>query len=141
MFFRSQKKSAGDLSLSDSIDMDGEGNSLSLIDVLAEESDLLENVSVAELCRQVRESVDRVLDPREARIIRLRYGLPAGENDGEASPMTQREVAAATGISRSYVSRRAYCKRCSETVVAQGVQGIGRFGGRAALIVNGGKLG
>lgn len=105
MFFRSQKKSAGDLSLSDSIDMDGEGNSLSLIDVLAEESDMLENVSVAELCRQARESVDRVLDKREARIIRLRYGLAEDEGGGEAPQMTQREVAAATGISRSYVSR------------------------------------
>ena len=40
MYFRSQKKTAADLSLSDSIDSDGEGNSLSLIDVLAEESDL-----------------------------------------------------------------------------------------------------
>lgn len=105
MFFRSQKKSAGDLSLSDSIDMDGEGNSLSLIDVLAEESDLLENVSVAELCRQARESVDTVLDAREAQIIRLRYGLSSGEGGADAPQMTQREVAAATGISRSYVSR------------------------------------
>lgn len=107
MFFRSQKKSAGDLSLSDSIDMDGEGNSLSLIDVLAEETDMLENVSMAELCRQARESVDRVLDKREAHIIRLRYGLSKSENGGEPPQMTQREVAAATGISRSYVSRRA----------------------------------
>ena len=107
MFFRSQKKSAGDLSLSDSIDMDGEGNSLSLIDVLAEESDLLENISVAELCRQARESVDKVLDVREAQIIRLRYGLSSGEDGADAPQMTQREVAAATGISRSYVSRRA----------------------------------
>ena len=107
MFFRSQKKSAGDLSLSDSIDMDGEGNSLSLIDVLAEETDMLENVSVAELCRQARESVDRVLDAREAQIIRLRYGLPEREGGAETPQMTQREVAAATGISRSYVSRRA----------------------------------
>lgn len=110
MFFRSQKKSAGDLSLSDSIDMDGEGNSLSLIDVLAEETDMLENISVAELCRQARESVDKVLDEREARIIRLRYGLDRGEGGTETPQMTQREVAAATGISRSYVSRRAYCK-------------------------------
>ena len=107
MFFRSQKKSAGDLSLSDSIDMDGEGNSLSLIDVLAEESDLLENISVAELCRQARESVGKVLDKREAQIIRLRYGLAEGEGGGETPQLTQREVAAATGISRSYVSRRA----------------------------------
>lgn len=99
MFFRSQKKSAGDLSLSDSIDTDGDGNSLALLDVLAEETDMLENVSMAELCRQARTCVDTVLDPREAKIIRLRYGL----NGTKA--LTQREVAARSGISRSYVSR------------------------------------
>lgn len=100
MFFRSQRKSAGDLSLSDSIEGDGDGNSLSLMDVLAEEDDMFENVSMAELRRQVRHCVDTVLEPREADIIRMRYGL---ENGGR--PLTQREVAAKSGISRSYVSR------------------------------------
>ena len=99
MFFRSQKKSAGDLSLSESIDSDGDGNSLSLIDVLAEETDLLERISTAELSRQAREYAETLLDPREAEIIRLRYGLGGGK------PLTQREVAARSGISRSYVSR------------------------------------
>ena len=100
MYFRSQKKTAADLSLSDSIDSDGEGNSLSLIDVLAEESDLLENISTAELGQQARTYVDTVLDTREAKVIRMRYGLEGKK------PMTQREVAAASGISRSYVSVR-----------------------------------
>lgn len=100
MFFRSQRKSAGDLSLSDSIEGDGEGNSLSLMDVLAEEDDMFENVSMAELRRQVRRCVDTVLEPREAEIIRMRYGLSNG-----GRPLTQREVAAKSGISRSYVSR------------------------------------
>ena len=99
MFFRSQKKSAGDLSLSESIDSDGDGNSLSIMDVLAEEDDLLENISTAELRRQVGELVESVLEPREAEIIRARYGL------GGAAPRTQREVAEQCGISRSYVSR------------------------------------
>ena len=99
MFFRSQKKSAGDLSLSDSIDSDGDGNSLSILDVLAEEDDLLENISAAELRQQVGGLVEQVLEPREAEIIRLRYGL------GGTAPRTQREVAAQCGISRSYVSR------------------------------------
>ena len=99
MFFRSQKKSAGDLSLSESIDSDGDGNSLSIMDVLAEEDDLLENISTAELRRQVGELVESVLEPREAEIIQARYGL------GGAAPRTQREVAEQCGISRSYVSR------------------------------------
>ena len=99
MYFRSQKKSASDLSLSDTIDSDGEGNSLSLQDVLAEDSDMLEAISNAELGSQALACVDRVLDAREAQVIRLRFGL------GGAKPLTQREVAAAAGISRSYVSR------------------------------------
>ena len=98
MYFRSQKKSASDLSLSDTIDSDGEGNSLSLQDVLAEDTDMLEAISNAELGRQALSCVDRVLDEREANVIRLRFGL------GGAKPLTQREVAAAAGISRSYVS-------------------------------------
>ena len=99
MFFRSQKKSAGELSLSDSIEGDGDGDSLSIEDVLAEEDNLLENVSLAELRQQVTEKVATVLSPREAEIIRARYGL------GGREPLTQREVAERCGISRSYVSR------------------------------------
>ena len=101
MHFRSQKKSAGDLSLSDSIDLDGDGNSLSLIDVLSQEDEMLERVGDDELCYQLRGYVDTVLDDREAKIIKLRYGLDTG------IPKTQRETADLLGISRSYVSRRA----------------------------------
>ena len=99
MHFRSQKKSAGDLSLSDSIDLDGDGNSLSLIDVLSQEDVMLERVGDDELCYQLRGYVDTVLDDREAKIIKLRYGLDTG------IPKTQRETADLLGISRSYVSR------------------------------------
>ena len=99
MFFRSQRKSAGDLSLSDSIESDREGNALSIQDVLAEEDDMFDAVSASEMRSQVRQSVDTVLDDREAELISLRYGL-----DG-AQALTQRETAARLGISRSYVSR------------------------------------
>ena len=99
MFFRSQKKSAGDLSLSDSIESDREGNALSIQDVLAEEDDMFDAVSTAELGAQVRTLVDTALTGREAEIIRLRYGLSGGP------PLTQRETAARLGISRSYISR------------------------------------
>lgn len=99
MFFRSTKKSAGDISLSESIDVDGDGNSLSLMDVLAEDDDMLENLSMLEMKNSVRSYIDSALDKREADIIKMRYGL------GGKTPMTQREVAASYGISRSYVSR------------------------------------
>lgn len=99
MYFRSQKKSAGDLSLSDSIDSDGDGNSLSLMDVIAQDDDMLERVSAMETCENLRKHIDNVLTGREAKIVRMRYGL------GGELPMTQREIAAVEGISRSYVSR------------------------------------
>ena len=99
MFFRSQRKSAQDLRLSDSIESDREGNALSIQDVLAEEDDMFERVSTAELRRLVREKVETVLDGREAALIRVRYGLDGG------APLTQRETAEKLGISRSYVSR------------------------------------
>lgn len=99
MYFRSTKKSAGDLSLSDSIDSDGEGNSLSILDVIADEEDMFENLSAGEMSTNVRRYVDTILDEREVKIIYLRYGL------GGEEPLTQRETADKCGISRSYVSR------------------------------------
>lgn len=99
MYFRSARKSAGDISLSESIDSDGDGGSLCLMDVVCSEEDMLEQISRSELSCQMRRLVKEKLDDRESLIIRLRYGL-----DG-ATPKPQREVAALCGISRSYVSR------------------------------------
>ena len=105
MHFRSLRKSAGDVSLSDSIDMDAEGNSLSLMDIISEDADMLESITHGDICMRLRGYVDSVLSRREADIIKLRYGL-----DGRP-PRTQRETADICGISRSYVSRRCYCKQ------------------------------
>ncbi len=99
MHFRSQKKTAGDVSLSDALDVDGEGNGLALMDVIAQEDDMAERIGSEELCENLKKSIVRVLDEREARIIILRYGL-----NGEI-PKTQRDTAKLCGISRSYVSR------------------------------------
>ena len=99
MYFRSQKKSAGDLSLSDSIDTDGDGNSMSLMDIISQDDDMLERVSMMETCTNLKRSIDTVLTDREAEIIRMRYGI------GGMKVKTQREVAESQGISRSYVSR------------------------------------
>ena len=100
MHFRSRKKSAGDVSLSDALDVDGDGSGLSIMDVVAQEDDMAERIGNAELCQELLRSIETSLTKREARIIRLRYGL-----DG-AAPMTQKETAQLCGISRSYVSRR-----------------------------------
>jgi RNA polymerase sporulation-specific sigma factor len=100
MHFRGLRKSAGDISLSDSIDMDGDGNSLSLMDIISENGeDMLESISNDDICMRLRGYIDSVLTRREADIIIMHYGL-----DGK-TPRTQRETADICGISRSYVSR------------------------------------
>lgn len=99
MHFRSQKKTMGDVSLSDVLDTDGDGNSLSLMDVLAQDDEMSDRIGEIELCGKLKALVSSALNEREARIIKLRYGL-----DG-SPPMTQRETAKVCGISRSYVSR------------------------------------
>ena len=99
MHFRSLRKSAQDVSLSDYIETGADGAALSLMDVVGDETDLLERVTTREQIRQLRESMESVLTDQERQVIQLRYGL------GGQVPMRQREVAQITGISRSYISR------------------------------------
>ena len=99
MHFRSLRKSAQDVSLSDYIETGADGAALSLMDVVGDETDLLERVTTREQIRQLRKSMESVLTDQERQVIQLRYGL------GGQAPMRQREVAQITGISRSYISR------------------------------------
>jgi len=100
MYFRGQKKLQSEVSLSDSIDTDKEGNALQLMDVVGVDDTMLDDLYDRDNALRLRALVKSCLSTREAEIIRLRYGL------GGALPLTQREVASAFGISRSYVSRR-----------------------------------
>jgi len=99
MYFRSQKKLQNEVSLSDSIDSDREGDALQLMDVVGVDDTMLEDLYDRDSALRLRSLVQTCLSTREAEIIRLRYGL------GGALPLTQREVASAFGISRSYISR------------------------------------
>ena len=99
MAFRARRKTAGDVSLNDALDADDDDGGLRILDVIASEEDLADQIGSRELCRKLREELDRCLDAREARIIRLRYGLNGAE------PLTQLETAQVCKISRSYVSR------------------------------------
>jgi RNA polymerase sporulation-specific sigma factor len=99
MYFRSQKKSNQEVSLSDYIETGADGTPLELMDVICQDEDLLEQVSGREMIRQVLRAVDTVLTEQERQVILLRYGL------GQHRTHRQREVAKITGISRSYVSR------------------------------------
>ncbi len=99
MHFRAQRKLQGEVSLSDTLDADPEGNSLSLLDVISVDDNMLEELDAKDSCIRVRRCVEECLDEREREIICARYGL----NGRRAQ--TQREVAERCGISRSYVSR------------------------------------
>ena len=99
MYFRSMRKSAQDVSLSDYIETGADGAALSLMDVVSEDTDLLEQVTTKETVRQLYRVMDSCLTEQERQIITMRYGL-----DGE-KPKRQREVALHCGISRSYISR------------------------------------
>ena len=99
MHFRAQRKSAQDVSLSDYIDSSSDGAPLELMDVVAEDCDLLEEISAKEQIGLLRQTVARCLTDCERQVITLRYGL-----DGQ-TPKRQREVALVTGLSRSYISR------------------------------------
>ena len=99
MYFRSRKKLQGEVSLSDSIETDQDGNDLMLMDVVGVDDTMLSDLQDREDSVLVRRLVRECLTDREREIVTLRYGL------GGRMPRTQREVAKKLGISRSYVSR------------------------------------
>ena len=99
MYFRSLKKSAQDVSLSDFLETGSDGGALSLMDVVADDCDLLEQVASRESVQMLHRAVEDCLTDQERQVIALRYGLNGRK------PHRQREVAEITGISRSYVSR------------------------------------
>ena len=99
MYFRSQRKSAQDVSLSDYIETGNDGAALSLMDVVSEDTDLLDQVTTRDSVLQLRQVITTCLTEQERQVVTMRYGL-----DGDP-PRRQREVALACGISRSYVSR------------------------------------
>ena len=99
MYFRARRKLQGEVSLSDAIETDGDGGDLSIGDVVGRNDTLLEDLQDKDDRALLRRLVAERLTEREADIIRRRYGL-----EGHP-PQTQRQVAAAYNISRSYVSR------------------------------------
>jgi RNA polymerase sporulation-specific sigma factor len=98
MYFRASKKTAQDVFINDPIDSDKDGNPLTLLDIIATEDNIADDIDLKIKIGKLHRFVDR-LAARERRIIRLRYGL------GGVTPLTQREVADRLRISRSYVSR------------------------------------
>ncbi len=99
MYLRKTRRTAGEVSLSDALENDDSANALSLMDVIRVEDNILDDLESRDTCLRVRRCVETALDCRERDIVMQRYGL-----NGQ-TPRTQREIAAALGISRSYVSR------------------------------------
>lgn len=98
MHFRAKRRTAQDVSFSEPIDTDRDGNELTLLDVVASEDVLCETLETKLNGEKLHRYLYEELEPREREILVLRYGLTA-------DPLTQREVADKLGISRSYVSR------------------------------------
>lgn len=99
MHFRTQKKGANDIYLSDTLEIDKDGNPLTIEDTVSSDSDLAEELETKVRWEKVSRIIENLEDEREKEIIILRYGL------NNKKPLTQREVAQRLNISRSYVSR------------------------------------
>ncbi len=96
MYFRAKRRRAQDVSFSEPIDTDRDGNELTLLDVVAGEDTLCEDLETKVNGEKVHRYLYEELDEREREIIVLRYGLVS-------DPLPQREVAKKLNISRSYV--------------------------------------
>lgn len=99
MHFRSAKKTAQDVSLNETIDTDKDGNPLTLMDIMAVDDNILDELDRKLNGRKLGQFIREELTDRERQIIIMRYGL------GGREPMTQKKVAKVMNISRSYVSR------------------------------------
>lgn len=98
MFFRAGKKSAQDVSINEPIDTDKDGNALTLMDTMAVDDTVIDDIDVRMKSERLYDFLPS-LEPRERSVICMRYGL------GGRKPLAQREVAQQLGISRSYISR------------------------------------
>ena len=100
MLIRTNKKHKNNVSLSDAVGTDKDGNELTLMDLLFEKEDcVFDSVERSVKRERLLASIARILNDREYSVICLRYALKGGV------PLPQREVANLMKISRSYISR------------------------------------
>ena len=98
MYFRANRTSAQDVSIMEPIETDKEGHTLTLMDVIAAEDTIADDLDLKVNASKLYRYMEEVLSDREKDILCRRYGLTR-------APLTQREVAKTLNISRSYVSR------------------------------------
>ena len=99
MYFRVKKKDSTTVSFEDPIDIDSEGNPLTLMDIVFKDNTIVEDIELSKNTQKLYELIEKIPDKRERNIIIKRYGLYG------TRPQTQREIAEQMNISRSYVSR------------------------------------
>ena len=99
MFFRNKKKTSLDVSFEEPIELDGEGNPLTLMDIIFVDDTILDEICNKNNINKLHQYLAEMDDSRDKNILIMRYGLDGKE------PLTQSEIANMFGISRSYVSR------------------------------------
>ena len=99
MYLRSIKKTGQDVYINDPIDTDKDGNTLTLIDIIADDTDITEEIDTKLKLEHLKNIINDALDSREKTILCYRYGI------GGVEELTQNEIAKRLNISRSYVSR------------------------------------
>lgn len=100
MLLRSHKKYSKEVSLYEPIGVDKDGESIHLVDVIQmENEDVLEQMILDQDVRELYQAYKTCLNDNEKQVVRMRYGLFGGKE------YTQREIAQAMGLSRSYISR------------------------------------
>ncbi len=99
MHFRALRKSEKDVYINEPIDTDKDGNTLTLIDIIADDTDITEEIDLKLKLEKLKLFLNDALDRREKTVICYRYGI------GGSPELTQHELAKKLGISRSYVSR------------------------------------
>lgn len=115
MYLRRNSKTKMEVSIDEPLNVDWDGNELLLSDILGTDEDVIYHDIEDEIEKSLLNNAISRLNPRERKIVELRYGLT--NEDGEE--MTQKEVADLLGISQSYISRleKKIMKRLKKEIV------------------------
>lgn len=104
MYFRKIKHQQNEMYLDSPIEVDKDGNSLTIADIFKDVTDVSKEVDLRIDLQKLYRYINESLDEREKMILHCRYGLNSTKGF-PSKAMTQREVAEKLNISRSYVSR------------------------------------
>lgn len=102
MHFRKTKRQQTEVYMNEPIDVDKEGNQITIADIFKDPSCIADDVDLLINFQRLYKFINEILDEREKLIICKRYGLNSSIGSIDRA-MTQREVAVHLGISRSYV--------------------------------------